>query len=466
MGGLKSIFTVKNNKELILNGKISKALIMLAVPIIITNFLQSMYNLTDTFWLGKIGTIPQAAISLVSPVQSTVMSFGQGITMAGSILISQYIGAGDEKSGKGMANQIFLCSMIFSIVCAAVLCAASPLIIGWMGADAELMAPSNTYLRIVVLDMPLLFIMNIYSAVNQAQGNTISPMLVNFLGIFINMFLDPLLMFGLDMGIAGAALATLGAKIPCAAIGLISLLNKKNYIHLDLKSMRPDWKKIKKIITVGFPTAVGNSAMQFGFVLMSKNVYVFGAEAMAAYGVGNKINSVVTLPANALGSATSTIVGQNLGAGQLDRAEKGYKYARNFAVVFLFVLGMILAREPVATLMVNIFTSDDAVVPMAVDFIAIMATWCFTNGVYNCTIGLLNGSGKTKATMFVEAARLWVFRFATIFFCQNILHMGVESIWYSVVVSNGISAAVLYVLYRLRGWEKDTLGIRKVKTAK
>ena len=466
MGGLKSIFTVKNNKELILNGKISKALIMLAVPIIITNFLQSMYNLTDTFWLGKIGTLPQAAISLVSPVQSTVMSFGQGITMAGSILISQYIGAGDEKSGKGMANQIFLCSMIFSIVCAAVLCAASPLIIGWMGADAELMAPSNTYLRIVVLDMPLLFIMNIYSAVNQAQGNTISPMLVNFLGIFINMFLDPLLMFGLDMGIAGAALATLGAKIPCAAIGLISLLNKKNYIHLDLKSMRPDWKKIKKIITVGFPTAVGNSAMQFGFVLMSKNVYVFGAEAMAAYGVGNKINSVVTLPANALGSATSTIVGQNLGAGQLDRAEKGYKYARNFAVVFLFVLGMILAREPVATLMVNIFTSDDAVVPMAVDFIAIMATWCFTNGVYNCTIGLLNGSGKTKATMFVEAARLWVFRFATIFFCQNILHMGVESIWYSVVVSNGISAAILYALYRLRGWEKDTLGIRKVKTVK
>ena len=466
MGGLKSIFTVKNNKELILNGKISKALIMLAVPIIITNFLQSMYNLTDTFWLGKIGTIPQAAISLVSPVQSTVMSFGQGITMAGSILISQYIGAGDEKNGKGMANQIFLCSMIFSIVCAAVLCAASPLIIGWMGADAELMAPSNTYLRIVVLDMPLLFIMNIYSAVNQAQGNTISPMLVNFLGIFINMFLDPLLMFGLDMGIAGAALATLGAKIPCAAIGLISLLNKKNYIHLDLKSMRPDWKKIKKIITVGFPTAVGNSAMQFGFVLMSKNVYVFGAEAMAAYGVGNKINSVVTLPANALGSATSTIVGQNLGAGQLDRAERGYKYARNFAVVFLFVLGMILAREPVATLMVNIFTSDDAVVPMAVDFIAIMATWCFTNGVYNCTIGLLNGSGKTKATMLVEAARLWVFRFATIFFCENILHMGVESIWYSVVVSNGISAAVLYVLYRLRGWEKDTLGIRKVKTAK
>ena len=99
-------------------------------------------------------------------------------------------------------------------------------------------------------------------------------------------------------------------------------------------------------------------------------------------------------------------------------------------------------------------------------FIAIMATWCFTNGVYNCTIGLLNGSGKTKATMLVEAARLWVFRFATIFFCQNILHMGVESIWYSVVVSNGISAAVLYVLYRLRGWEKDTLGIRKAKTAK
>ena len=122
-------------------------------------------------------------------------------------------------------------------------------------------------------------------------------------------------------------------------------------------------------------------------------------------------------------------------------------------------MGMILSRPAVSTIIVNIFTSDNTVVPMAVDFISIMSFWCFTNSVYNCTVGLLNGSGKTKITMIIEATRLWVFRFA-------ILHMGVESIWYSVVVSNGLSALILLIVYTTRIWEKDSLGVRSASPAK
>ena len=466
MEKLKRIFLVKNNRDLILEGNVIRALLFLAIPIIITNFLQQMYNLTDTFWLGKIGTIPQAAISMVSPIQSTMMSYGQGITMAGSILMAQYIGAGRMRSAKSMANQIFVCAMIFSVFCAGTLFALTPIITSWMGADGEIFSLGNIYLRIVILDTPLLFIINIFGAVNQSQGNTIFPMLINFLGIVINMILDPLFLMVFHMGIGGAAIATLGAKIPCAIIALKYLLNRNNSISLDLRYMRPKWNKIKKIISVGLPTALGSSAMQFGFVLMSKNVYVFGSSAMAAYGVGNKINGIITLPANALGSATSTIVGQNLGAGQIKRAEKGYKTATIVGMGLLFIMGMILSRPAVSTIIVNIFTSDNTVVPMAVDFISIMSFWCFTNSVYNCTVGLLNGSGKTKITMIIEATRLWVFRFATIFFCQNILHMGVESIWYSVVVSNGLSALILLIVYTTRIWEKDSLGVRSASPAK
>ena len=250
----------------------------------------------------------------------------------------------------------------------------------------------------------------------------------------------------------------------------IVLLNTQGIYYYNTSfnnhSLFIPWNKIKKIISVGLPTALGSSAMQFGFVLMSKNVYVFGSSAMAAYGVGNKINGIITLPANALGSATSTIVGQNLGAGQIKRAEKGYKTATIVGMGLLFIMGMILSRPAVSTIIVNIFTSDNTVVPMAVDFISIMSFWCFTNSVYNCTVGLLNGSGKTKITMIIEATRLWVFRFATIFFCQNILHMGVESIWYSVVVSNGLSALILLIVYTTRIWEKDSLGVRSASPAK
>lgn len=439
------------------NGNIIHALLMLSVPIIITNFLQNMYNLTDTYWLGKIGTVPQAAISMVSPIQSTVMGFGQGITMAGSILLAQYIGANRVRSAKLMANQLFLCAMIFSVFSAAALSAVTPLLTSWMGANGEIYTLGNIYLRIVVLDTPFLFIINIFGAVSQSQGNTVFPMLLNLLGIILNMILDPLFMITFNMGIGGAALATLLAKVPCAAIALAVLTNKNKSIYLRLKFMRPNIKKIKRIVTLGLPTAIGNSAMQFGFVLMSKSVYAFGSSAMAAYGVGNKINGLITLPANALGSATATIVGQNIGAGNTKRAVTGYKCAVIIGMGLLFTLGIILSRTPVAAFIAHIFTSDAEVLPMAVDFISIMAFWCFTNSIYNCTVGLLNGTGKTKITMMVEAARLWVFRFMTIFFCQNILHMAVESIWYSVVVSNGLSALVLLILYLTRVWEKNSL---------
>ena len=220
-------------------------------------------------------------------------------------------------------------------------------------------------------------------------------------------------------------------------------------------------EKVKLILRVGLPTAIGGSTMQLGFVLMSKNVYVYGTQAMAAYGIGNKVNGLITLPSNGIGSAVATIVGQNIGAGQQDRAEKGFRISMWISVGFLFIGGMILSRDFISTAIVSIFSDDADVIAMAADFLSIMAFWCFTNSVYNCTMNLLNASGKTHISMLVEAARMWLFRFATIFFCQRILHMGVESIWYSVVVSNGLSAAILFVLYLSRIWAKDTLGIQR-----
>lgn len=199
--------------------------------------------------------------------------------------------------------------------------------------------------------------------------------------------------------------------------------------------------------------------MQLGFLLMSRNVFVYGSQAMAAYGIGNKVNSLITLPTNGIGSAVATIVGQNIGAKQQDRAEKSYRISMGISVVFLFAGGMILSRSVISTVIVSIFSEDESVIAMAADFLSIMAFWCFTNGVYNSTVGLFNGTGHTEVTMAVDAARLWVFRFLTLWFCESILHMGVRSVWYSVVVSNGISAVILFVLYLAGIWKKEKIKV-------
>lgn len=203
--------------------------------------------------------------------------------------------------------------------------------------------------------------------------------------------------------------------------------------------------------------------MQLGFLLMSRNVFAYGSAAMAAYGIGNKVNSLITLPSNAIGSATATIVGQNIGASKQDRAEKGYRISMWISVVFLFVGGMILCQNVISTTIVKIFSDDSATVAMAADFLSIMAFWCFTNGVYNATSGLFQGTGHTEVTMIVDVTRLWGFRFLTLWFCETILQMGVRSVWYSVVVSNGISAAILYILYMSGIWKKPKIKKKAVE---
>ena len=450
----------KINSELILHGNMTHAILSLAIPVVINSFLQTMYNLTDTYWLGRIGTAQLAAINLVTPVQNIIINFGSGITVAGSVLVTQYIGAGKKEEAVKMANQIFAAAMLFALVCTSVCFLATPGIVTWLGADAETYRHSLMYLRIVIWDMPFLFVVNLFSAIHQAQGDTVRPMFLNLSGILLNLILDPLLIMKLGLGAGGAAAATLFSKIVPAVIALFLLTRPEKEICIDRKYMGFEREKLKLILKIGLPSAIGGSTMQLGFLLMSRNVYAYGTGAMAAYGIGNKINSMITLPSNGVGSATATIVGQNMGASQQERAEQGYRISRRICVVFLFISGMILSRKPISTAIVSIFSDDPEVIAMAADFLRIMAFWCFTNGVYNTSMGLFQGTGHTEVTMAVDAARLWVFRFLTLWVCGDLLQMGVRSVWYSVVVSNGFSAVIFCLLYRLGIWKKARIRLR------
>ena len=265
----------KYNPDLILHGNLIRAILSLAIPVVINSFLQTMYNLTDTYWLGKIGTEQLAAINLVTPMQNIITNFGSGITVAGAVLIAQYIGAGEKEDARSMANQIFICAMGFAVVCAALCFLGTPAIVNWLGADGGTAYYARVYLRVVIWDMPFLYMVNIFSAVHQAQGDTVRPMLLNLGGITLNLFLDPFFMIILDMGTAGAALATLLAKAVPATVAFILLCRPENDICLNRRYMQLQREKLGMILKVGLPTAIGGSTMQLGFLLMSKNVFVY-----------------------------------------------------------------------------------------------------------------------------------------------------------------------------------------------
>ena len=442
-------------RQQVLQGSLVRAMLAIAVPVVVNSVIQTCYNLTDTFWLGKVGTDALAAINLVSPVQSIVISFGSGISVAGSVLISQYLGAGNRKDANRMANQVFSCALIFACVCAGLICLLTPALVRWLGAEGGVLNAGIDYLRLVILDMPFLFTVNVFQAVSQSRGNTVRPMLINLLGVLINIVLDPLLMVTLDLGATGAALATVGAKAAAACVALAALVSRKGELRLTCGELCPRREHLRQIVHIGLPTALGSSMMQFGFLLMSRTVLTYGSQAMAAYGVGNKINGLISMPSNAMGSATATMTALNIGAGKPERAQKGCRISILCSVTFLFAGGLIISRPAVSRGLVSIFSSDAEVIAMAADFLALMAFWAWSNGFYNSLTGLFQGTGHTEVTMISDASRLWVYRFATLWICENILHLGVRSVWLSVVISNGIAALVLYILYRRGIWRKN-----------
>ncbi|MGN0777576.1 MAG: MATE family efflux transporter, partial [Aristaeellaceae bacterium] len=259
----------RGNTELILHGSLIRAMLSIAIPVVINSFLQTLYNLTDTYWLGQIGKEPLAAINLVTPVQNIVLNFGSGVTVAGAVMIAQYVGAGRMDAARRIANQIFMVAMGFALCCAGLLAVFTPGIVDWLGATGETRRMGVTYLRLVVLDMPFLFLVNIFQAVRQAQGDTVRPMLLNLTGICLNLILDPLLMIVLHLAAAGAALATVFAKAVPAVIAFTLLRREDEPARLSASLMRPDGASIRDIVRIGLPTALGGSFMQLGFLLMS-----------------------------------------------------------------------------------------------------------------------------------------------------------------------------------------------------
>lgn len=441
-------------------------MLAIAVPVVLNSMIQTCYNLTDTYWLGKLGTDELAAINLVTPVQNIVINFGGGISVAGSVLISQLLGTGKKEDANRMANQVFACAMLFAFACAGLICLLTPALVRWLGADRGVLNAGIGYLRIVILDMPFLFAVNVFQAVSQSRGNTVKPMLINLLGVLINMLLDPLLMVRLDLRAAGAALATVGAKAIAASVALAALVSKKGELRLNRNDLRPRREQVRQIVHIGLPTALGSSMMQVGFLLMSSTVLSYGKQAMAAYGIGNKINGLISMPSNAMGSATATMTGLNMGAGKIERVQKGCRLSILCSVSFLFVGGLIISRPAVAKGLVGIFSSDEEVVGMAAEFLALMAFWAWCNGFYNNLTGLFQGTGHTEITMISDTTRLWIYRFATLWFCERVLHLGVRSVWLSVVVSNGIAALVLYILYRTGVWRKNRIRTGKEEARK
>lgn len=447
-----------HKRNLILNGDMKKVILTLSLPIMFNNLVQTLYSLADMFWVSKLGAIEVASTGFVWPVLFLIISIGMGVTIAGTSLISQYVGSNQREEAKLTASQIFSVAIILGAFLSLLGYFLTPYILRIMGADSELFKNSYAYLSIMFFDIPSYFIFLVFGAIRQAEGDTLSPMILNVVGAVTNVLLDPLFIFKFNMGIKGAAIATVLSKVIFVPYVIYILFKPQNGIYISLKSLKLKKKIVNRILKVGVPTCIGQSCSSLGFIVLNAFIVSYGNDTMAAFNIGNNINSIVMMPALGIGTALASIVGQNLGADKIDRAKIAFKTSISICTIILIIGGIILFLF--AGNIIKIFVPDPKDVGVVIEgkyYLKVISAALPFMGVFQILIGTFQGSGHTFYSMIMDMGRLWFLRLPMILFCKHFTNWGSPSVWYSMIISNGIICIIGIIIYSTGNWQKKVI---------
>lgn len=446
----------ENKRQLILSGPISKVIMLLAGPIMFNNLIQTLYNLADTFWVGRLGTDELAAMGLIFPFIFLIISLGMGMNVAGTAMISQYTGTDDMKSARTIGGQIFSFALLLSIALGIIGFFAAPYMVGFIKGDPVVLDLSAQYLSIMFLDMPVVFLFFVYNAIKQGQGDTFTPMVLNVCGVILNIILDPIFIFTFGLGIRGAAIATIISRAIFAFYAIYTLFAHKRGVYLTRKNLRLQKDLLLNIIKIGLPATIGQSGSALGFIVLNAYVISYGSATLAAFTVGNRINSLVLMPAMGIGSAMATIVGQNLGADQKDRAKLAFKTSIYLSTIFMVVGGMMLFTA--SSWVVGVFVKDDPVVlTQGIQYLKLICIGLPLMGVFQILIGTFQGSGHTGYSMAMEMGRLWFLRIPMIVLFRYYTNWGPNSVWYAMLLSNLFICIIGMTIYWRGNWQEKVI---------
>ncbi len=441
-------------------GSITLNLLRLAVPIIISNMLQTAYQVVDTFWVGRLSAEAVAAVSFCFPVSFLLIALGGGLPIAGTVLLAQYTGRGDEDATNHVAAQTLLMVFLISLVLAATGFMVATPVMRLMGAAPDVLLDAVRFFRIAVLGFIFVFAFFAYQALMRGRGIVYPPMMIVFITVVINFALDPLLIFGWGplprMGVAGSAMATLLTQALAAGIGLTLMVRGRHGIHLKWRNLRPDMGLMSKIFRIGFPSSIEQSTQALGMTVMTMLVAGFGTISVAAYGIGVRVMSCALVPAIGLSVATSALVGQNIGAEQLARAERTNLISCFLAFVSLTLAGLLAFSAAPSIARFFIPQGGPVIGESAVFIRAIALTFGFI-GLQQVLTGSLRGAGDTVAPMVLAMISLWMMRFPLAYVLSAHTSLHVSGIWYAFPVTTVISAAMAGYWFKWGGWRNKRL---------
>ncbi|MFW6025088.1 MAG: MATE family efflux transporter [Candidatus Woesearchaeota archaeon] len=457
---------MRKSRDLV-NGSIKDSIIQLAIPIFFANLLQVSYKLIDLFFVGRLGKEAIAAISVSFPILFLIVSLSIGFAMAGNILVSQYKGDQNSKKVNHTATQTFVVVLAASIIISILGFIYAPFILSFMELENQVLRYSIQYMRTYFLGLPFLFTYGISQGLMRGVGDVKTPLRIVLVTVLLNIILDPLLIFGIGpfpkLEVFGAAIATVFSQGVSAIVCISIFLSNKYQVKMNFKNYRPDFKILKKVFFLGIPSSLETTARAFATTVMVFIISNLGTVTTAAYGIGAKIFNVITIPAFALSIATTTIVGQNIGAGNKTKAKETMMKSIKYAVFLLSVLGII--SFIFSTQLSQIFTNDIDVINQTSNFIKFLSVSFWILGIQVIINGALRGSGNTKNAMFITITSLWIIRIPIALIMINFLGMNQIGIWLSFPVSEIFALIFSLIVINKTNWlDKKTINKKDEKS--
>jgi len=440
-------------------GSLNRAIFLLAVPMVLEMVLESLFAVVGVFWVGRLGANAVATVGLTESMLSIVFAVGMGLSLSTTAMVARRIGEKDPENAAAAAVQAIILGLIISLLIGLPCLVYSPTLLRLMGASPELIAVGKGYTRIALGGSCAVLLLFLNNAIFRGAGDAAIAMRLLWVSNIINLILDPCLIFGLGpfprLGVTGAALATFTGRSIGVLYQFYRLLKGTDRIRILRRQIRVNLGVLWRLLRVSLTGILQFAIAHTSWIGLVRIVSIFGAAALAGYTIAIRIVIFVILPSWGLSNAAATLVGQNLGAHEPDRAEAAVWRTGLYNMIFLGAVGVffVLFAEPV----VRLFTSDPGVVPLAASYLRIVSYGNIGYAYGMVMLQAFNGAGDTVTPTIVNFFGFWLLEISLAYWLAIRMNLRSNGAFIAIVVAEGAIALASAILFKRGRWKKQKI---------
>ncbi len=440
-------------------GNLNRAILLLAIPMVLEMVLESLFAVVDVFWVGRLGADAVATVGLTESLLSLVFAIGLGLSLSTTAMVARRIGEKDPAGAAVAGVQAIAIGLAVSAAIGIPFFFYAPDLLRLMGASPQILAVGSGYARIALGGSGAIMLLFLNNAIFRGAGDAAIAMRLLWVSNIINLVLDPCLIFGWGpfpkLGVTGAALATFTGRSIGVLYQFYRLLRGTERIRILRSQIHLNFRVLLRLLRVSLTGILQFAIAHTSWIGLVRIVSVFGSEALAGYTIAIRILIFVLMPSWGLSNAAATLVGQNLGAKQPERAETSVWRTGLYNMIFLGVIGIffVIFAEPV----IRLFTSDPLVVPLAVSCLRILSYGNIGYAYGMVMLQAFNGAGDTVTPTVVNFFGFWLLEIPLAYFLAISLRMGANSVYVSIVVAEAAIAAAGILLFRHGRWKRQQI---------